>query len=514
MEPGTPVLMIGLDAAEATLVERLCDAGKLPTLAGLRQSGCFGALEAEATIFSGAVWPTFYTAKRVPWHGLYHDRLWRHEKMRFEMAHDEWLPATPFWEGLDRDCRVAIVDVPMVLRAPRSMNGVMISGWGTHDRVFTGIRPRALAAQLKRECGPRVMSSPFVRPRTAAEFLALRDNMVATTRQMARLCRRVLARGPWDIFCVVFGAPHRGGHHLWDLSQIEPSAASSRRAELERALEEVYIACDRAIAAVIDGSPNDARILVFAAHGMGPNPGWNDRFEEILSAIGAATPVGVQGMPVGRVSTFLHKVGETLFAQLPRSARNYRVNRRLTNRHDWDATRYFPLAMDHAGYMRINLAGREARGIVAPGPDYRALCDELSDALASVRDIETGDAIVERVYHVDDLAPPAAPYRDVLPDLVITWGARSAIRSRGIHRPGRGAIRWNGDGVLPSLRSGNHRSKGWFIAAGRGIESGRRAEGHHIADLVPTVLHWLGTARGTDLHGKAIPALCGRRALR
>src|SRR5262249_15176533 len=116
MAGGTPVLMIGLDAAELTLVERLCDEGKLPTLTALRQHGCVGALEAEATIFAGGVWPTFYTGKRVPWHGIYHDQLWHCEKMRFEMAHDPWLSAAPFWEMLDRDCRIAIVDVPMVLR--------------------------------------------------------------------------------------------------------------------------------------------------------------------------------------------------------------------------------------------------------------------------------------------------------------------------------------------------------------------------------------------------------------
>jgi hypothetical protein len=244
MGNGVPVLMIGLDAAELTLVERLCDEGQLPTLAGLRQHGCFGSLEAEATIFSGAVWPTFYTAKRVPWHGIYHDRLWRYDKMRFEMAHDEWLSATLLGSARSRLSRGhrGRTAGPADTASDERRHGQWM---GTHDRVFTGIRPRRLGVQLRRECGPPVMSSPFVRPRTAAEFLALRDDMVATTQQMARLCRRLLARGPWDLFCVVFGAPHRGGHHLWDLSQIEPSGMHSPRAELECALEDVYVACDR-----------------------------------------------------------------------------------------------------------------------------------------------------------------------------------------------------------------------------------------------------------------------------
>ena len=197
-----------------------------------------------------------------------------------------------------------------------------------------------------------------------------------------------------------------------------------------------------------------------------------------------------------------------MFAQLPRSARNYRVNRRLTKQYDWSATRYFPLVMDHAGYIRINLAGREPRGIVQPGAEYRAECDELSEAWSNVRDIATDERIVERIYRLEDLAPVGAPYRDGLPDLVITWGRQSAIRSRGVYRPGHDAIRWEDNGVLPSLRSGNHRSKGWFIAVGRGIESGSHMGGHHISDLAPTVVQWLGTARGHDFHGMPIPALC------
>jgi predicted AlkP superfamily phosphohydrolase/phosphomutase len=507
-----PVLMIGLDAAEVTLVDRLCDDGKLPTLAWLRRKGCFGTLASEATTFSGSVWPTFYTGKRVPWHGIYHDRLWRHEKMRFEMASDEWLSATPFWEMLDRECRVAIVDVPLVLRTPRSMNGILVSGWGTHDRVFAGTRPRGLAAELKRHCGVPLLPEPFVRPRTASELLALRDHLVAVTQQMSRLSRFLLARGPWDVFCVVLGAPHRGGHHLWDLSQIDPSGMSAQRAELERGLEDVYRACDRAVAEMIEAGPPDARILVFATHGMGPNPGWSDRFADVLSV---ARPSGAGGGSGGKavdIGSLRKRIGEAVFPHLPRSARNYLVNRRLTDEHDWKTTRFFPLDMDHAGYVRINLLGRELQGIVEPGPDYEALCDELSHVLSDVRDVDTDLSIVDRVYRVADLAPERAPYRDVLPDLVVTWGERSAIRSHGIRRKGRGEIRWNRNGVLPSLRSGNHRGQGWLVAVGSGIAAESRAEGHHITDLVPTVTNWIGGGGTKDFHGRPIPALCGRES--
>jgi predicted AlkP superfamily phosphohydrolase/phosphomutase len=169
--------------------------------------------------------------------------------------------------------------------------------------------------------------------------------------------------------------------------------------------------------------------------------------------------------------------------------------------------------MDHAGFVRINLGGREPRGIVRSGREYDDLCDELREALSQVRDVDTDEPIAERVYRIDEIAPSAAPYRNVLPDLVVTWRARSAIASRGIYRAGYGERRWNG-GALPSLRSGNHRDHGWFMAVGRGIEGGGRADGHHIVDLVPTVFDWLGAEVGSDFHGKPIPALCGGHRLR
>ena len=49
------VLMIGLDAADAGLVERMMIEGELPALAALRERGCFGRLDSNATHFAGGV---------------------------------------------------------------------------------------------------------------------------------------------------------------------------------------------------------------------------------------------------------------------------------------------------------------------------------------------------------------------------------------------------------------------------------------------------------------------------
>src|SRR5215208_4023863 len=142
MTTGRPVVMIGLDAADTDLIERLCEAGELPALSGLRSKGAFGPLEGIAGRFAGGVWPTFYTGRDVAWHGLYHNKIWRQEHMCCEVADESWFPEAPFWELLDRDrFRIAVLDVPMTVSSPKPVNGVHLAGWGTHDVIARGSWP-------------------------------------------------------------------------------------------------------------------------------------------------------------------------------------------------------------------------------------------------------------------------------------------------------------------------------------------------------------------------------------
>lgn len=504
-----PVLMVGWDAADLTLIDQLCAAGRLPALQSLRERGCFGTLQPGALLFAGGVWPTFYTGKRVPWHGIYHNRLWRQEHMRCETIDVTWLPEPPFWEKLSADRRVAIVDVPMLVGAPRVINGVNLAGWATHDLVRQGASPAALWKQVHRTFGAPALGAEFYGQQRAARLLRLRRSLLDATEQIAKICEWLLGRERWDLFLVVFGATHRGGHYLWDLSQTDATAMTpAARGQLESALTEIYEACDRALAQLLQAVPEETRVMVFALHGMGANPGWSDRLPDILARIhahSATTPLHAsrllrvkQRLPLKPIRAVTNRIPQPIHNRLLAlwSGRMF----------DWRTTKCFPLEMDHAGYLRLNLKGREAQGIVNPGDEYSALCDEVEQALLSFHDISSGQRIVERVYRLDEIAPADAPYRRLLPDLVITWASRSATASPGVYSERYGEVRWP-DSMLPSGRCGNHRSPGWVLAAGKDIPRGARIDGHGIVDLVPTALQWMGEPGRDDLQGVAIPAL-------
>ncbi|HUF36284.1 MAG TPA: alkaline phosphatase family protein [Gemmatimonadales bacterium] len=510
MTAGHPVVMLGLDAADLELIHRLAGNGTLPTLQRLFDSGTFGPLAGNAELFAGGVWPTFYTGRDVPWHGLYHNKLWRQERMRCEIAEAGWFPDPPFWERLDRSgLRMAILDVPMTVATPKAINGISLAGWGTHDVIARGAWPASLWDEMVRDFGAPRMPAELFGAQTQRTLSRLAGDLVAATGQMASIGARLLARERWDLFLQVFGATHRGGHYLWDLSQVEAHALDPRRrAALESALLDVYRSTDRAIGELLERAPADARVLVFAVHGMGRNTAWADRCADILGRIqSGGTGPPRRGLLYAVKSRLPWPLVRAVTTRLPASVQARLVTLWSGSMFDWRTTRAFPLPMDHAGYVRVNLRGREPEGIVEPGAEYAALCDELAAGFESFRDLDSGRPIVRRVHRLADLAPDDAPARSRLPDLVIEWGDVSPSESGGIVSPRYGEIRWTPAHRIPSGRAGNHRPHGWFVAAGPGIPAGATTPEHHIRDLVPSVCRWLGVNLGDTLQGRPIAGL-------
>jgi predicted AlkP superfamily phosphohydrolase/phosphomutase len=437
--------------------------------------------------------------------------LWRYQNMRCEVPSQEWFSPSAFWDLLDKEnYRVALVDIPTVLGAHKLKNGIHLVGWGSHDLFLRESWPEKLWQKLEKKFGKPVTCSEHFGPQSAKSLLDLRSNLIKASEQMLKISSELFSMQPWDLFFVVFGAPHRAGHYLWDLSQVDLTGVAADKIRLLKyALVDVYRTCDQALSQLIEKVPSDTRILVFATHGVDRNQGWSDYCSKILAKI--------QEVSSGFVPKegFLYKMKQILPWQFIRQVTT-RIPQHLANRlveywsakmFDWRTTRYFPLPMDHAGYIRINLKGRESLGIVQGYQEFETLCQDLEEAFRSFRDIDTGEPIVENVYTVDDLAPLDAPFRQNLPDLIVTW-RRSAIDSKGIYSEKYGKISLDNIGKLPSGRSGNHCDRGWFIATGNGIPNATLKESYHAVDLVPTVFDWLGASIAEDFQGSPIRALC------
>jgi predicted AlkP superfamily phosphohydrolase/phosphomutase len=499
----TPVLMVGLDATDAPLVRQWIAAGKLPALACLLRRGCYAGLQSPARHYAGAVWSSFYTGQDVPWHGIYHSKLWRPEAMRCEVPRDAWLGARPFWETLsERGHTVCIVDVPMVLGTPRPLRGTYLGGWGTHDLIAKGSWPASLWSELARRYGAPCMPPELFGIQSVATLMQLRDAMLRTSEQMQHVAGELLRR-PWDFACVVFGTVHRIAHYLWDLSQIEERGISpAQRALLAGALLEIYQATDAALGRVLEQVGATTLTIAFSVHGIGANPGWSDLVPEILDAAeSGAKPEGAlyrmkRALPFHLVRPILRS--------MPKRVTDRMLELWSARMHDWHATRHFALPMDHAAYLRVNLRGREREGIVAPGGEYDAECAALADLFASLRDRDTGLQIAPAPLRAFAEADASATHRALLPDLVVPWDGPTATTSRQLVSDLLPAFRYDVPARLPSGRSGNHTGGAWCIAAGPGIAAGSSVAGHNILDLAPTAFAALGAEALSGFQGAPI----------
>jgi predicted AlkP superfamily phosphohydrolase/phosphomutase len=180
--------------------------------------------------------------------------------------------------------------------------------------------------------------------------------------------------------------------------------------------------------------------------------------------------------------------------------------------YDWRHTAYFPLPMDQAGYIRINLRDREKDGIVEPGVQYEKLCDELEQHLLSLHDRDSGQFIVRKVIRAWQEAPADAPARDVLPDLVVIWNNCSTAECRCIVSGRLPGFAMPVPDHNSSGRSGNHAGEGWFVVHGPGLVHGTHSAPDTtgqtglgtIRDLAPTIFKTLGATPPAHMKGHAL----------
>jgi predicted AlkP superfamily phosphohydrolase/phosphomutase len=512
MSKSAATLMIGLDAAEVSLIERWMDEGVLPNLRSMRDRGAFGRLTSTAPWLVGSPWPSFYTGTPPSRHGLYHYLVWRPERMQHERPAPQWMTLNPFWRSIAASRRVVAVDVPQVY-TPQPFDGIEISGWATHETLDPpASHPPELLTWAYRNFGKTQIGNEEAYPLSVKRLLRIRDQCVSTSKRVGDLGVALMQKQPWDLFLICFAATHRAGHQLWGLSSIAGEASATQARALAEALKDIYVACDAAIGRLVTTAGSDVTTLVFSLHGMGANVSRSELLPEMLARVLAARG-GTQR--TGSHTHFTHR----LRALLPAPLRSWIKNRLPTSIQDgltmfwrtrgddWSCTPAFVVLCDLDGYIRINLRGREAAGIVEPGADFEALCAHIRQGLNSFVDMDSGQPVVDEIMRIDDLYPGERTSGH-LPDLMIRWCQEPAALHRGIVSPRYGAIAWPTPGRDPLGRSGNHRPDGFLLASGARVAHGIPIQTAHILDLVPTVYQLLDLPPPAQLTGHSLlPAL-------
>jgi predicted AlkP superfamily phosphohydrolase/phosphomutase len=497
------IVFIGIDALDKDLVLQWSGEGLLPNFERLLKSSLAAVTDPPRGLYVGGVWPSFATACGPARHCSYCFRQLRLGSYDDLATNPDDLKAEPFWQPLNRaGKKIAVIDLPRV-PLTRDLNGIHLVDWCGHDAIYpkTCSWPATLAKEIPDRFGPNQAGDCDIARRDAQDYKDLRDMLVARAAIKARASADLLEREEWDLFMTVFSESHCAGHQCWHIHDDEvPRHEPSVRAEVGDVMRDVYIAIDREIGWLLAKIPEDRTVFVLASHGMGPHFDATYLLDDILRRI-----EGVQPERGARGFAHLHRFWQRSPRRFRRAmrffdgARKHRIRSRLLAR-DRSRRKYFSVSNnDSNGAIRINLVGREPSGIVNPGAEFDAVCEELIRELRELKNFETDELLVKDVFYTRDFHQ--GPYLEHLPDLLIEWNRDASIRHVGSERIGSIRGEWLG------IRSGDHRPEGLLFARGPGMTPGWLDRHIPIVDVSATISELLGeTLEGVD--GRPIPELC------
>jgi predicted AlkP superfamily phosphohydrolase/phosphomutase len=299
-----------------------------------------------------------------------------------------------------------------------------------------------------------------------AAYLAQCAGVMAERERMAAF---EIGRLEGGLFFCLFDTPDRLQHMFWRFR--EPDHPANRVAPVpagfERAIEDHYEACDAVVGRLLAGLDPDALVVVMSDHGFGS-------FQ--------------RGVHLNR-----WLLDEGLLALEPGVDPGDAAGDLLTH-VDWSRTRAYALGL---GSVYLNLAGREARGIVAP-ESASDLRHEIAARLTGLTDPGRGRVAVAAVSPRETIY--AGPYLEDAPDLLVRFGAGY----RASWATALGGVpaavfedntrRWGGDHIVePTLVPG-------VLLMNRPFQT----TGARLVDLAPTILDALGLEPETSLEGTSL----------
>jgi predicted AlkP superfamily phosphohydrolase/phosphomutase len=522
-----PVIALGLDAFEPTLLEQWVDAGELPVLAGLFREGTYVRQSNYALNRTENSWLTLLQGCAPE-----DSEEWGHqdylagEYRVVERAAYNFAKYPPFYAQSGR--RVAVFDMPLTGLVD-GVDGVQLLGWGTEvNQILRASSPPGLMDDLIARHGRHPLYDTVNQAADGAEVLSyrmpclydaasmrdVRDKLIDATRRRTAIIAELIAQERWDLLVAVYAEIHTAGHLLWHVGRDHRVTSDIGVDYLLEVAREI----DRSLGELMPLMPDDADLVVFSPHGMQANsidinsmlflPELVYRWSSGAAAISGDSEAV---LPQPLDSSFDH------WSDAVRQLRTPHGEQVLTSTElreegddplDWDPAnwyrplwptmRAFVLPGYSEGLIRINVAGRDGPGGIAVH-DYEAVCAELTDIALALVDARTGQPLADRVLRVRS-DPFAVGKPDAPADLIVVW--REDCDADVVEHPRYGRI-----GPVPYFRTGGHSTAGFFLGRGKRFAPGLRLSGLPTEDATATFFAMLGVDQPAHAKGKPIGAL-------
>jgi predicted AlkP superfamily phosphohydrolase/phosphomutase len=305
-----------------------------------------------------------------------------------------------------------------------------------------------------------------------AEFLYDSDRAMDDRE---KIVLKSLERDDWDLFVAAIETTDRVSHMMWRLiDPRHPMYDADLAAKYGDSIEKVYRRADDFVGRVRQKVPRDALFMVMSDHG----------FHSFRREVNLNTWLVENGYMVVHGQS-QEKTLHDLFGR-----------GKFFEGVDWSKTKAYAVGL---GQIYFNLKGRESKGIVSAGEEYRQLQEEIRAKLVTLVDPETGEKVFADVYRRDDIY--RGEYLQMAPDLQVGFldGYRvgwqdtlGTIRRAVIENNNK---KWSGDHCATATEI----SHGVFFS-NRKIETDEPS----IMDLAPSILKVFDAPIPADYDGKPL----------
>lgn len=487
------VLILGLDGATFDVMGPLMDDGRMPNLKRLVDGGTSGIMRSTVPPITPAAWTTFMTGINPGIHGIIDFERYdvRTNALGFNST-NALSHVRSIWQILsEKGYRVGSINVPMTF-PPVPVNGFLISGFEAVSTKTEFTHPPELKAEILKRWPDYSFKNKWKRKTFGGDAL-FADNLHDITRtfhQGAEVLEFCGEKYGWDAMMIVFKMVDNLQHKVWRYLDPRTRGRFGKRSEM--ALN-CFAELDVAIGKILEyADKHGAHVFMMSDHGHGSLEG-KVQPNRMLQEWGYLSIRGGGAQSKTRVRHSLAK----LFRKKGKfAAGSFSLEDDLAV--DFSKTRAAVVHAGMAGFLYINLKGRQETGIVEP-EEYETLRDELKARLEAATCIDPSGnkvKIFEAVHKPEELYNCSRDKRTWLPDLMLSPRPSLAV-VRKIR--GNKFVSW-----VPLHRmEGTHRTEGVFAVHGPGVVAGQKLD-VDIIDATPTILSMLGLAYPGDMGGKVI----------
>jgi predicted AlkP superfamily phosphohydrolase/phosphomutase len=151
----------------------------------------------------------------------------------------------------------------------------------------------------------------------------------------------------------------------------------------------------------------------------------------------------------------------------------------------------FALPSYYDGRIRINVVGREKRGLVSAA-EYANLCRQVRELIGECRNLLNGKRVASEIYWPKQNPHEVGPSEA---DIYIVWEGAPL----GFFHPKLGRI-----GPIPYHRTGGHTGHhGFLTVIGSELPTGTHGFASSF-DVVPTIIDLLGEPRPSAISGRSL----------